>query len=113
MPEYKVILTWEAIYDVTDIADYVEEEFGKSRADRFQSDIKKELSKLEFMGGMFSKTQIIYRGYVIYKKPFPPSIIFYVFKETEREVHILRVLREEQDWEYILSKKIEYTYPSE
>ena len=37
MQEYKIILTWEAIYDVTDIADYIEEEFGQQRADRFQS----------------------------------------------------------------------------
>ena len=30
MQEYKIILTWEAIYDVTDIADYIEEEFGSN-----------------------------------------------------------------------------------
>ena len=36
MHDYKVILTWEAIYDVTDIADYIEAEFGQARADRFQ-----------------------------------------------------------------------------
>ncbi len=24
MQDYKIILTWEAIYDVTDIADYIE-----------------------------------------------------------------------------------------
>ena len=24
MQEYKIILTWEAIYDVTDIADYIQ-----------------------------------------------------------------------------------------
>ena len=29
MHDYKVILTWEAIYDVTDIADYIEAEFGQ------------------------------------------------------------------------------------
>ena len=40
MQEYKIILTWEAIYDVTDIADYIEEEFGQQRADRFQSDLE-------------------------------------------------------------------------
>ena len=27
--EYKVILTWEAIYNVTDITDYIEAEFGQ------------------------------------------------------------------------------------
>lgn len=36
MHDYKVILTWEAIYDVTDIADYIEAEFGQARADRFK-----------------------------------------------------------------------------
>ena len=43
MQEYKIILTWEAIYDVTDIADYIEEEFGQQRADRFQSDLKEQI----------------------------------------------------------------------
>ena len=39
MQERKVILTWEAIYDITDIADYIEAYFGIERADRFQQDI--------------------------------------------------------------------------
>ena len=39
MHEYKVILTWEAIYDVTDLTDYIEADFGRERADRFQNDI--------------------------------------------------------------------------
>ena len=43
MQEYRIILTWEAIYDVTDIADYIEEEFGQQRADRFQSDLKEQM----------------------------------------------------------------------
>ena len=50
MQEYKIILTWEAIYDVTDIADYIEEEFGQQRADRFQSDLKEQMQNL----GQFS-----------------------------------------------------------
>ena len=32
MQERNVVLTWEAIYDVTDIADYIEKEFGRERA---------------------------------------------------------------------------------
>lgn len=31
MQERKVVLTWEAIYDVTDIADYIEQEFGREQ----------------------------------------------------------------------------------
>ena len=98
MHEYKVILTWEAIYDVTDLTDYIEADFGRERADRFQNDIKNEMTKLGYMGSMFPKTQFWYRSYVIYKKPFPPSIIFYIVKESEKEIHVLRVLREEHNW---------------
>lgn len=111
MPEYKIVLTWEAIYDITDIVDYIEAEFGQKRADKFQEDIKAEISKLAYMGDIFLKTQIFYRGYSIHKKPFPPSIIFYIVKEGE--VHILRVLREERNWEQMLAKNLEYRYPDE
>lgn len=84
MQECEVILTWEAIYDVTDIADYIEAEFGQNRADRFQEDIKKEMKKLGYIGGGFPKTRILYRNYTIHKKPFPPSIIFYILMEEKK-----------------------------
>ena len=42
MQERKIILTWETIYDLTDIADYIERDFGKSRADRFEKDIRQQ-----------------------------------------------------------------------
>ena len=98
MQEYKIILTWEAIYDVTDIADYIEEEFGQQRADRFQSDLKEQMQNLGQFSTAFPRTQILYRGYSIHKRSFPPSIIFYIIMEETKEIHILRVLRHEQDW---------------
>lgn len=111
MQERRVVLTWEAVYDVTDIADYIEQEFGRERADRFERDIRQEIKDIGFMGGIFGNTHIYYRSYSIFKKPFPPSIIFYVVKEPENEIHILRVLREERDWRRILKEQREYTYP--
>lgn len=69
MQEYKIRLTWEAIQDVADIAEY------------------------------------------IYKKLFLPSIIFYIVDENLREIHILRILREEQDWAGALVQRQSYTYP--
>ena len=42
---------------------------------------------------------------------FSPSLIFYVVKEIEREIHILRILRNERDWENILKSTDNYTYP--
>lgn len=113
MQDYKVILTWEAIYDVADIADYIEMNFGINRADRFQNDIETELNSLSYMGNVLPKTYLLYRKYVIYKKLFSPSIIFYIVKEKQKEVHVLRILRESRDWEKILSRQQEYTYPEE
>lgn len=109
MQERNVVLTWEAIYDVADIAEYIEAEFGMNRADRFQDDIKEQMRLLGSINVVFGRTQIYYRNYAIHKKPFPPAIIFYVMKG--QEVHILRVLREERDWESILRKEQEYSYP--
>lgn len=113
MPEHKVIVTWEAIYDMADIMDYIEADFGEERADRFQWDIKRELEKLSYTATFLPNTQIVYRGYMIQKKPFPPSIIFYIVKESEQEVHVLRVVREDQNWERIISDNRDYTYSDE
>ena len=110
MQEYNVILTWEAIYDVADIADYIEAKFGRQRADRFQEDLQKQLNNLRYWGKMFGKTQIFYNNYAVYKKTFSPSIIFYIVEEMKKEIHILRVLREERNWREILSQKRNYTY---
>lgn len=111
MQKRKVVITWEAIYDVVEMTEYIEANFGISRANHFEGDIKKQMQKLGSLGGVFGQTCLYYRGQTIYKKPFPPSIIFYVIKEPEKEIHILRVLREEQNWEAILTRKQEYTYP--
>lgn len=45
---------------------------------------------------MLTKTDLEYRGYQIYKRPFSPAIIFYVI--IEEVVHVLRILREEENW---------------
>jgi plasmid stabilization system protein ParE len=110
MQEYRIVLTWEAIYDVTDITEYIDEEFGLERANQFQSDIRDELEKLEYLGAAFCKTQLYYRNYSIYLRIFSPSIIFYIIKNQEKEIHILRVLREERNWKYILAHTQNYTY---
>lgn len=71
-------------------------------ADEFQRGIEKEFTKMVTNAKFYQKTYILYRGYDIYKKIFKPSLIFYIVKEQKREVHILRVLREERDWGNIL-----------
>lgn len=108
MHDYNVKLTNEAIYDIAEIADYIEAAFGIERADKFQRDIQKQVSMLGYLGPTYMKTQIFYRGYSIHRKPMPPSIIFYVVIDSV--VHVLRVLRHERNWEQVLKVNDRYTY---
>lgn len=66
MQDYKVVLTWEAIYDVTDIADYIEAMFGKERADRFQDDIKNLFLRPLFSMFLWNRQRkFMYSGYCV------------------------------------------------
>ena len=105
---YRVILTWEAVYDITDIAEYIEVQFGKERADRFQEDIRSQIKSLEYLGGISGKTSIIIKNLFVYKKLFLPSIIFYIIDESQNRIYVLRVLREESNWKKILLQESDY-----
>lgn len=45
-----------------------------------------------------------YRGYSIHLMPFQSYLLFFVIDEQKREVTILRVLQDGQDWEYIMQE---------
>ncbi len=68
-----------------------------------------KISDLSLSAFAYSNSGIYYRNYVIFKKPFPPSIIFYIICESQ--VHILRILREETNWNKILADQKNYFYP--
>ena len=76
---YRVILTWEAMYDITEIAEYIEVQFGKERADRFQEDIRSQIKSLEFLGGISGKTSISIKNLYVYKKLFLPTFQWGLF----------------------------------
>ena len=42
MPDYAVVWSRESIYDVADIADYIEYRFGQERADQCNNEIDLE-----------------------------------------------------------------------
>ena len=46
MPDYKVVLNQESIYDVAEIAEYIEDKFSRQKADEFQRGIEKEFTKM-------------------------------------------------------------------
>lgn len=109
MQEHSVILTNEAIYDIVEIEEYIEDYFSYERSEKFRKDIYDKIYGLSSKAGLYGDTEISYRGYKIYMSIFSPSLIFYVIRENG--VHVLRVLREERDWKRIISVDKDYTYP--
>ena len=103
----KVLLTVEAIYDVADIADYIEDAFGEERALQFEVDIERRFERLGDYAHV--DTGIRYKGCAICKGVFSPSLIFFVV--LDGAIHVLRVLREERDWHDALRRKQRYDYP--
>ena len=111
MPEeYEVVWSLESVYDVTDISEYIELNFGKDRADEFNNEIDYEGKLLGKHYKMYSGTEIRYRQKVILKKVISPSIMFYFVDDELKTVFIIRVLRHERNWEEILKESISYTF---
>ena len=110
MKERKVSVTWEAIYDIVDIAESIELNFGKEVADNFQTEIYSTIISLERDADIFRKLDMTYRGWTIKRRIYKKSLIFYVVKENE--VHVLRVLTSDQKWEDLFKDDVEYTYPT-
>lgn len=80
MLAYEIVLTRESIYDVAEIAEYIKDWFSECDADKFQDNIREEFKKIVSNAKLYTKT------------------------------HILRILRNERDWENILKGTDNYTY---
>lgn len=108
--ERKVLVTYEATYDIADTEEYIAVQFGDKRADKYSKDIRKQLMDLSIKGTAYSKSGFKYRNYIIYKKLFSPAIIFWIIKENS--IHVLRVLRENYNWQryFRTHRYYEYTY---
>lgn len=110
MKEHKVLITYEAIYDIADAEEYICYEFGQRRADEYHIDIYNEIQDFANFCS-YGPSGCHYRGYTIFKKPFKPVIIFGII--IGDEVHILRITREEYDWQGFFDshQNHEYQYP--
>ncbi len=110
MREYDVFWSRESIYDVADIADYIEFRFDQDRADRFNDDIDREVQKLGRDHKLYTGTGIYYRQKLILKKVFGPSVIFYFVDDDQQAVFVIRVLRHERNWQKIIREGISYQF---
>ena len=61
MGDYDVVWSRESVYDVADIADYIELRFGRERADRFVGDIDEACEALGRDYELYTGTGIYYR----------------------------------------------------
>ena len=103
-------VTNEILYDIADLADNIEENFGPQYADVFEQEIRDTLVRLGSNQNIYPGTGIFYRGSEIRKVVMRPSLIFYVV--LENEVHVLRALRQERNWDKILRTETDYSYES-
>ena len=110
MDEYEVLWSQESIYDVADIEDYIAAEFGDKRADQFHADIDYEVGRLGATHKLYTGTGIFYRGFLIFKKSFSPSIVFYIVDDSLKRVYVLRILRHERDRQTMLKETLFYTF---
>ena len=110
MNDYDVFWSRESIYDVADIADYIEFRFDQDRADRFIDDIDSKVQKLGRDHKLYTGTGIYYRQKLILKKVFGPSVIFYFVDDDQKAVYVIRVLRHERNWQKIIREGISYTF---
>ena len=110
MHDYDVVWSRESVYDIADIADYIELRFDKERADKFIDDINREVDALGKDYRLYNGTGIFYRQKLILKKVFGPSIVFYFVDDAKKIVFIIRILRHERNWQKIIREGISYTF---
>lgn len=110
MRDYDVAWSWESIYDVADIADYIEMRFGQERAGKFTTDINREGAALGRDFRLYTGTGIYYRHKLILQKIFGPSIFFYFIDDVKETIFIIRVLRHERNWQKIIREGISYRF---
>lgn len=102
---FKVKYTYSSRDDIREKKEYILKEFKyKGLGIRFSEKIKKAVNQLKIFPNGYDTTGFGYRGYDIHLMPFQSYLLFFVIDEQKREVTILRVLQDGQDWEYIIEQ---------
>ena len=101
---YKLRETYEAVQDVTGFALYMVEKFKnpKAAADFLES-YDKKVNGLRIFPFGYRGVGFEYRVYEIKMKPYHTYNIFFVVDPFEKEIIILRILKDREDWQMIFS----------
>ena len=100
MKKYKVLQTESVKQDIVNTAFYIKTYLKNvDAAKRFVANMDKEIGKLEMFPYRY---QAVYGDIRI--KTFESYIIAFIINENNDEILVLRVLKEEQDLEWVLKR---------
>ena len=108
---YNLIQTIEARNDLDNFVFYMIHSLKNVQAsDRFLLQYYEQIQKLIIFPFGYRGIGIKYQGYEIRMKPFLTYNIFFVVDEIANQITILRVLKDRQNWKFILHNDDEYSF---
>ncbi len=108
---YKVVMTQEALEDVSNLAIYMIDTFKNQKAaDDFLDAYDRQVEVLSAFPIGYRGISIEYRSYEIRLKPFDTYNLFFIVDDEMGKIVILRLLKNLQDWKQILRMDTEYHF---
>ncbi len=108
---YNVLVTEEAENDVFELVKYIAINLGNIDAsNNLYNSLEKEIHTLGHFPLKHVDTGIRYRGYMIHKKVYQSYLLFYIINNTQKEVYVLRILKDLMNWQRILRKENKYHF---
>lgn len=109
--QYRVVMTKEALEDVSSLADYIVGTLKNQKAaDDFLDAYDRQVGFLSTFPIGYRGISMEYRGYEIRLKPFDTYNLFFVVDDEIGQIVILRLLKNLQDWNQILRVETEYHF---
>lgn len=106
---YKIIYTQNALADLDNVSDYIKYNLCNiSAADRIVEDFFAEGDSLDVFPNRYPLcNDDLLRAWGIRFVPIKNYLLFYVVREDEQAVYVIRFLYGKRDWQNILRKQIE------
>ena len=106
---FKIYETEEALRDLICMAQYISENLHNPKAARdFVAQYDAEIEKISQYPMAYKRIFLQYRTYEIRMKSFKTYHIFYIVNIEKKHIVVLRVLKDRQNWQYILKNQREY-----
>lgn len=101
--EYKIVLSRDALDDISSIKKYILNNFGyREYAEKFSKKIKEAIQKIKLFPKSYKKTEYSIEGLDVYFKPYDTYLIFFVINEST--ITIIRILKDRMYWQSIIEQ---------